>query len=144
MLRDLTIWPLLMLLSTSLGGAAKPVAVSLCDAWKMVEQPGAHRKIVVSGIYFEGLEDRSLSNPKCAETAWVDIHLRSQSNRKHLEKLLAESSRAYVSFEGELYGPPIPNADNKEFVLAWARGNRMKLVVWGIKSAGAVPKDVPY
>jgi hypothetical protein len=57
---------------------------------------------------------------------------------------LTVSSRAYVSFEGELYGPPIPDL-KKEFVQVWGRGGqRMRLVVWSIKSANPVPKDVPY
>src|ERR1700682_2022873 len=135
----LTMLPVLVVLSIPVSGATKPAAVSVCKAWKIVEKPGSHRKIVVSGTYYEGLEERSLYDPKCTEAAWVDIDLRSQSNRKRLEKLLTVSSRAYVSFEGELYGRPIPDP-KKEFVQVWGRGGqRMRLVVWSIKSAKPVP-----
>jgi len=150
------IWVLLVTLSMpSIGAPKKSAGVPLCTAWHSVEKPGSHRKVLVSGIYYEGLEDRIFSDPQCKEEnndAWVDFHLRSQANRKRLEELLTESSRAYVVLECELYGPPIqdpsvPEGLKQLFTRSWGRlggGYRMKLVVRSIKSVNPVPKDVPY
>ena len=52
----------------------------------------------------------TLSDSACPkETAWIEIALESPTNRKKLNTILDKSNRAHVVFEGELYGPRLPD-----------------------------------
>jgi hypothetical protein len=108
--------------------------------------------VIVSGIYRGGLGDSgpamgTLSDPACPEeTAWVEIMLKSSTNRNQLNTVLSKSDGAHVVFEGEFYGPPVPDpklpeAMRKNSHPGWGHlgAFKTKLVVRVIRDAKAAP-----
>ena len=95
-------------------GQSKLVQTSLCGLQEKVAE-GDHVSVTVSGVYKGGLGDSgpalgTLSDSACPkETTWIEIALQSTENLKKLNEILDKSGRAYVAFEGELYGPPVPD-----------------------------------
>jgi hypothetical protein len=117
---------------------------------------GSHMSVVLSGVYEGGLGDSgsamgTLSDSACPkETAWIEIALESPTNRKKLNTILDESSRARVVFEGELYGPPLPDPKLPEGLRkashpGWGHlgAFKTKLVVHAIREVAVAPPAKP-
>lgn len=88
---------------------AAPIGSSLCFLQAGAIQ-GSHRSVRVDGMYSLGLDLGILSDSACPiERTWVELDLHSKRNREKLRRILDRSRAAYVVFEGELYGPPLPD-----------------------------------
>lgn len=107
---------------------------------------GSHTNVIVSGTYRGGMGDSgpamgTLSDSACPEeTAWIEIALKSSTNRKKLNAILSKSDGAHVVFEGELYGPPVPDPKLPEVLRknshpGWGHlgAFKTKLVVYAIR-----------
>jgi len=128
---------------------------SLCGLQtKMAE--GSHMNVTVSGVYEGGLGDSgpalgTLGDSACPnETTWIEIALQSTENRKKLNEILDKSGRAYVVFEGELYGPPVPDpklpdAIRKNSHPGWGHlgAFKTKLVVHAIREVAVASSPKP-
>lgn len=101
----------------------------------------------MAGILSAGLDQGILSDATCTETTWVELTLENTRNRKKLAAILDHSKHyeAYVVFEGELYGPPVPDpklpaAIRKSYHPWWGHLNccRTKIVVRAILDVAPV------
>ena len=112
--------------------------------------------VIVSGIYKGGMGDSgpamgTLSDSACAEdTTWIEIALQSPTNRKRLNAILNKSGRAHVVFEGEFYGPPVPDPKlpeglRKDSHPGWGHlgAFKTKLVVHAIREVAIAPPAKP-
>jgi hypothetical protein len=140
---------------TSCFAQSKQARILLCGSQaKMAE--GSHMGVVLSGVYEGGLGDSgpalgTLSDPTCPkETVWIEIALQSPTNRKKLSTILDKSSRAHVVFEGEFYGPPVPDpklpeAIRKDYHPGWGHlgAFKTKLVVHAIGDVTVAPPAKP-
>ena len=144
------VFVLLLLAGACLGqsGPTEARDNSLCLLQKSVRD-GDHEAVRVSGVFSEGLERGTLDDSACPkESTWVELSLRSERNKKKLRRLLDRSRQAYVVFEGEFYGPPLPDpklpeALQKGFPPHWGHLGccRTKLVVYAIREVKAAPAD---
>jgi hypothetical protein len=129
--------------------------MSLCGLQAKVAE-GDHISVKVSGVYAGGLNESGLAmgvleDSSCPDqNAWVEIVLQSKLNRKKLNRLLDQSDRAYVIFQGDLYGPPLPDpklpdAIRKVSHPGWGHlgAFKTKLVVHVIRYVAAVPSARP-
>lgn len=134
-------------------GQHKQVPASLCSLQGKVAQ-GDHISVNVSGVYEGGMGDSGpamglLEDSSCPEqNAWVEIALQSELNRKKLSRLLDRADRAYVVFEGDLYGPPLPDPKlpdglRKASHPGWGHlgAFKAKLVVHSIRYVAAAPRS---
>jgi hypothetical protein len=127
---------------------------TLCDLQSSIDQ-GEHVNVLVSGTYVSGYENSSLHDPACPNgDTWVDFALQSKQNDKELDNILGRSQglggQAYVIFEGEFYGPPVPDpklpeAIRKSYHPGWGHlaGFRTQLVVHVIRDVRALPTTKP-
>jgi hypothetical protein len=112
--------------------------------------------VIVSGIYKGGMGESgpvmgTLSDSVCPEeTAWIEIVLKPSTNRKKLNAILTKSDGAHVVFEGEFYGPPVPDpklpeAMRKNSHPGWGHlgAFKTKLVVHAIRDVTAAPPAKP-
>jgi|HubBroStandDraft_2_1064218.scaffolds.fasta_scaffold674469_2 hypothetical protein len=84
-------------------------SLPLCELQEKVAE-GDHINVRVSGIYTSGLEMGVLENVACPDRSiWVELALSSDRNKKKLKRLMDGPGKAHVVFEGELYGPPVPD-----------------------------------
>lgn len=135
-------------LAQTVAPPASPKVTSLCVLQKKVAE-GQHETVRVSGIYGPGLDRSVLEDADChGESTWVELALRSQENKKKLRKLLDSWRRAYVVFEGEFYGPPLPDpklpeAIRKDYHPGWGHlaAFKTKLVVHAIADVKSAPAD---
>jgi hypothetical protein len=120
---------------------------SLCMLQQKVTD-GEHLHVRVAGVLGVGLDQGILTDAACPETTWVELALENKKNRKKLVSILDHSQHyeAYVVFEGELYGPSLPDpklpeAIRKSYRPWWGHLNccRTKLVVRGILAVSPVP-----
>ena len=82
---------------------------SICTLQQQVAQ-GAHRTVLVSGIYGSGVDMGVLENTECpGQVTWVELALQSNQNKKRLKKIMDTSGKVKVVFKGEFYGPPEPD-----------------------------------
>ena len=136
-------------------GQSKQAHTSLCSLQGKVAE-GDHMSVKVSGVYEGGLGDKGLAmgmleDSACPDqSAWIEIVLQSKLNRKKLSRFLDQSDRAYVVFEGELYGPPLPDPKLPEAIRnayhpGWGHlgAFRTKLVVHAIRYVAVVPRAKP-
>src|SRR5690348_4433918 len=130
-------------------------AQSLCGLQAKTTE-GSHMSVIVSGIYKGGMGDSgpamgTLSDSACPEeTAWIEILLKSSTNRKKLNAILSKSDGAHVVFEGEFYGPPVPDPKLPEAIRknshpGWGHlgAFKTKLVVHAIRDAASLPQVHP-
>src|ERR1039458_6903310 len=131
----------------------------LCELQTKVGQ-GEHRTVRVEGVYLAGLEGQILVASGCSGRS-TDIEFALQSHRlwkrlvqmsnktntrKHVS---GDSDAVLVVFEGEFYGPRVPDpklpeAIRKNYHPGWDNSNSMtKLVVHAIQSVEALPADHP-
>jgi TonB family protein len=141
------------------GPVDRPVA--LCQVLQGV-QPGERIPVRIGGIYVVGYEHQVLYDPKqpscnanIQPATWVEFAT-GAARDEGLERLLRESGRALVTFDGELYGPGAVGPDNLSLAPNVAFANRVaasryghlsafrtKLVVDKIVSVAAVPDSQP-
>ena len=95
-------------------GQSKQAHTTLCGLEGKVTA-GEHISVKVSGIYEGGVGATgpamgSLYESSCRDQdAWVEIALKTNLSREKMNALLDRANRAYVVFEGDLYGPPLPD-----------------------------------
>jgi hypothetical protein len=147
-----------LLIRQSVAEQKMPVS-SLCKLQMQVMQ-GKHQSVLVEGVYLSGVNGASyLINPECSITStYVDFDLKTHKNFKKLQKLLDSGKRGgvigdagapvLVLFEGEFYGPPIPDPKLPEWVRkiyhpTWDNDNFTKLVVRSIRNVQLLPADHP-
>ncbi len=121
-------------------------SMPLCNLQEKVTE-GGYINVRVSGVYSSGLEMGVLEDAACPDrSVWVELALNSDRNKKKLKRLLDGPGRAYVVFEGELYGPPVPDRKLPEAVQnayhpGWGHmaAFKTKLVVHMIREASVAP-----
>jgi hypothetical protein len=132
----------------------------LCELQTQVVQ-GEHRKVRVEGVYLAGLEGQYLVTSGCSgRSTDIEFELKSHrlwkrlvqiSNKTDTQKHAAGSSDpVLVVFEGEFYGPRVPDprlpeAIRKNYHPRWDHNNASmtKLVVHAIQSVEPLPVDHP-
>lgn len=140
----------ILLLSISVGACLAQTgrqSRSLCDLQEKVAE-GAHTSARVSGRYSVGPESQTLQDPACPdESTWIEFALQSQDNKEKLDKILERSQSAQVEFEGEFYGPPLPDpklpdAIRKTYHPGWGQlaAFKTKFVVHFIRSTEPAPR----
>lgn len=125
---------------------ANEKVASLCALQDKAAE-GDHITAQVAGVYFSGLDMGPLEDATCpANATWVELALQTELNKKKLRQLLERYGRAYVVFEGEFYGPPVPDAKlpdaiRKEYHPGWGHlgAFRTKLVVHSIRTVSRAP-----
>ncbi len=147
------LWLLLLLFGVNVRvciAAPTPDKVPLCDLQQTAKQ-GEQRFVQVGGIYSDGFEMGVLTDTACpSQHTWVELDLKSTTNREMLRSMLDTAGQADVMFEGEFYGPGIPDpklpeAIRKSYQPGWGHlgAFRTKLVVHAIQSVKGVPADHP-
>jgi hypothetical protein len=137
---------------------ALPVS-SLCDLQAQSTR-GDHRTVSLEGIYLAGLEGEYLVSADCSERSTrVEFALKSKRNWETLRRMVNEPYRGktkisgpgkpvLVIFNGEFYGPPVPDPNLPERIRnvyrpGWDNVAMTKLIVHSIESVGPVPSDNP-
>jgi hypothetical protein len=147
------LWLLPLLLGVNVRvciAAPTPDKMPLCDLQRTAKQ-GEHRPVQVSGIYSVGFEMGVLTDAACpSQSTWVELNLESATNKEKLRSMLDTAGKADVVFEGEFYGPGLPDpklpeAIKKSYQPGWGHlgAFRTKLVVHAIQSVEPVPEDHP-
>ena len=142
-------WILFLLFGLTLQvsvAAPAPDKVTLCDLQRAAK-PGERRSIQVGGIYSDGFEMGVLTDAACpSEHTWVELDLQSTTNKRKLRTILETAGQADVVFEGEFYGPGVPDpklpeAIRKSYHPGWGHlgAFRTKLVVHAIQSVKPAP-----
>lgn len=124
--------------------------VPLCDLQRTAKQ-GEQRSVRVEGIYSDGFEMGVLTDAACpSERTWVELDLQSTVNKEMLRSMLDTAVKAEVVFDGEFYGPGVPDpklpeAIRKSYQPGWGHlgAFKTKLVVHAIQSVESVPADHP-
>jgi len=173
MLNRLYIFALLFIgLASGQLGAQPPSTFQLtplCDLQTTVVH-GEHRPVRVEGVYLAGSEGQYLVTSGCSgRSTSIEFELKSHHLWKQLVKMSNETNRkkhvsgdsdaVLVVFEGEFYGPQVPDpklpeAIRKNYHPGWDHNNASmtKLVVhaiWGVKPLPAdhpcaPPKSAPH
>ena len=147
------LWLLPLLLGVNVQvctAAPTPEKVPLCDLQRTAKQ-GEQRSVRVDGVYSDGFEMGVLTDAACpSDHTWVELDLQSITNKEMLRSMLDTAGKAKVVFEGEFYGPGIPDpklpeAIKKSYQPGWGHlgAFRTKLVVHAIQSVEPVPADHP-
>lgn len=126
----------------------KQEMASLCDLQGKISE-GNHVSVRVSGVYRNGPDRGTLEDTACpGQSTLVELALQSGRNKQKLSELFDRSpqARAYVVFEGEFYGPPIPDpklpeAIRKTYHPGWDYESRTKLVVHVIRNVAPAPPN---
>jgi hypothetical protein len=146
------LWLLPLLLGVNVQvriAASTPDKVPLCDLQRMAKQ-GEQRSVEVSGIYSDGFEMGVLTDAACpSEHTWVELDLKSATNKEMLRSMLDTAGQADVVFEGEFYGPGVPDPKlpesiRKSYQPGWGHlgAFRTKLVVHAIQSVRPVVRQI--
>jgi hypothetical protein len=142
--------------------ATKQPTSSLCSALQSVDR-GQELPIVVSGVFLSEFEGQILWDPRqpsCEEdvqpSTWVEF-AKGAEDITPLTKLLEKDRRAYVTFEGTLFGPaPLQpdflrladqlSASYRTEGTTYGHMNafRTKLVVTRVDAAARVPESTPW
>jgi hypothetical protein len=131
---------------------------SLCDLQSQLTR-GAHRMVRVEGVYLAGMEGEYLVAAGCSDRSTrIEFALKTHRNWDRLQgmankpykgtKTHGDSEPVLAVFEGEFYGPPMPDPKLPEAIRniyhpGWDSNATTKLVVDAIQSVGAVPPDDP-
>jgi len=146
---NLWLLPLLVCMSARVCVAVPaPERVSLCDLQRTIKQ-GEQRSVQVGGIYIAGYEGNVLTDAACpSQGTWVEIDLESTTNKEKLRSMLDSEGKAAVVFDGEFYGPgmpdpKLPEAIRKSYQPGWGHLGtfRTKLVVHSVRSVNPVPAE---
>lgn len=145
-----TLWLLSLLLGMNVNvcvaAPIPPDKEPLCDLQRTAKQ-GEHRLVQVSGIYSDGFEMGVLTDTACpSERTWVELDLKSTANKEKLRSMLDKAGKAEVVFEGEFYGPgmpdpKLPEAIRKSYQPGWGHlgAFKTKLVVHAIRAVKIAP-----
>jgi hypothetical protein len=120
---------------------------------------GNHSKVRVPGTYLAGLEGDYLVDARCSQNSTrVEFALTDHRNWNKLQSMISrpygtahisgDGEPVMVIFEGEFYGPPLPDANlpeeiRKNYHPGWDSNSTTKLVVQSIQSVEDVPADNP-
>jgi hypothetical protein len=134
--------------------------IPLCELQRNAAQ-GEHRTVRVEGVYLAGLEGQYLVTMDCSGRS-TDIEFALTSHRlwKRLVQMSnktnarkqgsGDSDAVLVVFEGEFYGPRVPDpklpeAIRRDYHPGWDHNNASmtKLVVHAIHSVEPLPADHP-
>jgi hypothetical protein len=144
-----SLWLLSLLLGVNVKvcvAAPTPEKAPLCDLQRTARQ-GEHRPVQISGIYSAGFEGSVLTDAACpSQYTWVELDLKSTANKEKLRSMLNKAGKAEVVFEGEFYGPgmpdpKLPEAIRKSYQPGWGHlaAFKTKLVVHAIRNVKAAP-----
>jgi len=139
---------------------SKSQLVPLCELQTKVAQ-GEHRTVRIEGVYLAGLEGQYLMTMGCSgQSTEIEFALTSHrlwsrlvqmSNKTNARKHAAgDSDAVLVVFQGEFYGPRVPDpklpeAIRRNYHPSWDHNNvsMTKLVVHAIQSVDPLPADHP-
>jgi hypothetical protein len=138
---------------------AQIVASSLCDLQMQVAQ-GEHRTVRVEGVFLGGIEGNAFVNAGCSgRSTYIEFELKNQKHKKRFWHLVDKTNLrmhwigdgypVLVVFDGEFYGPPVPDPRMPENVRKfyhppWGNAHEMtKMVVYSILSVKALPANHP-
>jgi hypothetical protein len=115
--------------------------MSLCVLQEKAAE-GSRTRTRVAGVFKLGLELGTLEDLSCpGKVTWVELALKSRNNKEKLREVLDRFGQARVSFDGEFYGPDVPDpklpeAVRKSYHPGWGHlgAFRTKLVVYAIES----------
>jgi hypothetical protein len=128
---------------------ANEKVMSLCVLQEKAME-GDSVEAIVAGVFFDGIDVGPLEDTACpANATWVELALQTDRNRRKLRSLLERYKQAYVVFEGEFYGHPVPDpklpdAIREVYHPGWGHlaAFRTKLVVHSIRSVSRAPAKV--
>jgi hypothetical protein len=152
----------LCLITADLAAQSPPALqpAPLCDLQTNVAQ-GDHQAVRVEGVYLAGLEGQYLVTSRCSgRSTSIEFELKSHHLWKQLVKISngtnakkhvsGEGAAVLVVFEGEFYGPQMPDpklpeAIRKNYHPGWDHMNASmtKMVVYTIQSVKPLPTDHP-
>jgi hypothetical protein len=123
---------------------------SLCGLQDKVAE-GDHMNVRVAGTYSVGPEGAVLIDARCpAQSIWIEFALQTKQNDSKLRELTDRSNKAVVVFEGEFYGPPVPDAKlpdaiRKNYHPGWGHlgAFKTKLVVHAIREVAVASPPKP-
>lgn len=120
---------------------------SLCDLQTRVVQ-GEHEKVRVKGVFLPGLEGQGgLVNAGCSgRSTRIEFALKTHRNWKKLDQMSDKLDEVLVVFDGEFYGPPLPDpnlpeAIRKNYHPGWDYNSMTKLVVEAIQKVEPLPAN---
>jgi hypothetical protein len=134
--------------------------VPLCELQTKLTQ-GEHRNVRVEGVYLFGIEGQYLVTSDCSgRSTTIEFKLRTHrlvkqlvrlSNRTNTEKHSSgDGDPVLVVFEGEFYGPPVPDPKlpesfRKNYHPGWDPMNvsMTKMVVYAIQRVQPLPANHP-
>jgi hypothetical protein len=133
--------------------------VPLCELQTKLVQ-GEHRSVQVEGVYLSGIEGPPyLVTSGCSgRSTAIEFKLRTRRLWKQLVRLsnrtntkrhsLGDGDPVLVVFEGEFYGPPVPDSKlperfRKNYHPGWDSNASTKMVVHAIVSVQPLPADHP-
>lgn len=130
----------------------------LCELQTSVAQ-GEHRAVRVEGVYLSGLEAQFLVNAGCSgRSTRIEFDLKTHKYWNRLVRLtnkpyrrshaVGDTDPVLVVFEGEFYGPPMPDPKLPEAIRrvyhpGWDNNSMTKLVVHSIVRVNTLPADHP-
>ena len=144
-LRNFALLGVSLMAGQAIGQSNLPVS-PLCDL-QTKTAPGEHRMVRVEGVYSSGKESQDLVSLGCSDQSTaIEFALKSHRLWSRLVKLSNPSNRVVVIFEGEFYGPPVPDpklppAILKQYHPGWDYNSKTKLVVHAIQSVKPAPPD---
>jgi hypothetical protein len=130
---------------------------SLCELQEQMKR-GEHRIIRVDGVYLAGLGGAYIVAPECSNRrTLVEFELKDHRNSEKLGKLIISNREkesagdgvpVEVIFEGEFYGPPLPDSKLPEWIkriyqAGWDNTAMTKLIVRKIYDVKLLPPDHP-
>jgi hypothetical protein len=131
---------------------------SLCDLQTKVTR-GEHERVRVEGVFLPGMEGQYLVAANCSRSSTsIEFDLTTHRNLKTLWRMArnphqgknvhGDGQPVLVVFEGEFYGPPVPDpklppAILKNYHPGWDSNSMTKLDVSAIESVKPVPADNP-
>lgn len=134
--------------------------IPLCELQTKLAQ-GEHRAARVEGVFLSGLEGQYLVGSGCSgRSTWIEFELKTHRLWKHLMRLSnrtntdkhvsGDGDPVLVLFEGEFYGPPVPNPKlpegiRKNYHPGWdpMNASMTRMVVHVIRRVQPLPADHP-
>lgn len=132
--------------------------VPLCELQTKLTQ-GEHLNVRVEGVYLSGIDLHYLVTSDCSgRSTRIEFELRTHRLWKELVRLANRTNEkkhvsgdgdpVLVVFEGEFYGPPVPDpklpeAFRKNYHPGWDMNASTKMVVHAIQKVQPLPADHP-
>jgi hypothetical protein len=132
--------------------------VPLCELLTKLAQ-GEQRNVQVEGVYLSGIDLHYLVTSNCSgRSTRIEFELRTHRLWKELVRLSNRTDTnghvpgygepVLVVFEGEFYGPPVPDpklpeAFRKNYHPGWDMNASTKMVVHAIQRVQPLPADHP-